>query len=173
MWSPPINHPLRRVFAGVTENTFFASLGVVDPPLVDYLSDLLVRFLHFDAVYRLKDIGGRPLTELAEMLLKAEEVPPEGRTRAEILRHIGDFTLFWTGLFPEEVHRLQTGFARDAFVSYTQQGKLSYLAAARIFDPSGTDQQHLVLVRLSSQFELCAIGLTQVRQELIRAGKLN
>ncbi len=173
MWSPPINHPLRKMFAGVTENTFFVSLGVADPQVVDYLSDLLVRFLHFDAVYRLKDIGGRPLTELAEMLLKAEEVPPEGRTKAEILRHVGDFTLFWTGLFPNEVQRLQTGFAKDAFVSYTQQGKLSYLAAARIFDPSGTDEHHTVLLKLSTQFELCAVGLTNVRQELIRAGSSN
>ena len=42
---------LRRYFAGVTEFAFETRLGVADPPLVDYLSDLLTRFIRTDAVY--------------------------------------------------------------------------------------------------------------------------
>ena len=34
-----------RFFRGLTEYAFHARLGVVDPPLVDYVSNLLVRFL--------------------------------------------------------------------------------------------------------------------------------
>ena len=40
------DHPLRRLFAGLTEQTFIDTLGLGDPPLVDYLSALLSRFLH-------------------------------------------------------------------------------------------------------------------------------
>src|SRR5262249_7391927 len=50
MWVPPTDHPLRRVFAGATEHTFMTALGVADPPLVDYLSLLLSRFLHADDI---------------------------------------------------------------------------------------------------------------------------
>ena len=51
MWDPPPEHPLRRMFAGLAEHAFFSHLGVADPPLIDYLSALLTRFIHNDAVF--------------------------------------------------------------------------------------------------------------------------
>ena len=48
------DHPLRRLFAGYTEQTFINTLGLGDPRLIDYLSELLARFIHLDAVYRLR-----------------------------------------------------------------------------------------------------------------------
>ena len=100
MWDPPPEHPLRRMFAGLAEHAFFSHLGVADPPLIDYLSALLTRFIHFDAVYRLRDAAGSPLTELTEMVIEAEQLPAGGRTRRDYYRHIGDFALFWTGRVP-------------------------------------------------------------------------
>ena len=41
------------------------------------------------------------------MMIEAEALPPEGRTSREIHRHIGDFTLFWAGVYPEALPRLQ------------------------------------------------------------------
>ena len=101
MWSKNRDHPLRRLFAGLTEQTFVETLGIGDPHLVDYLSTLLSRFIHVQAIYRLSNAQGRRLEEVADMMLEAESLPPEGRTRREIYRHIGDFTLFWTGVYPE------------------------------------------------------------------------
>src|SRR3954451_21281478 len=98
MWDPPPGHPLRRMFAGITEHTFLTTLGVADPPLVDYLSLLLSRFVSADEVYRLRDTAGRTLTELVDMLLEAQKLPPEGRTAREVYRHAGDFALFWAGV---------------------------------------------------------------------------
>ena len=63
MWSPPPDHPLRRLFAGLTEHTFFTTLGVADPRLTDYLSLLLSRFIHIDAIFRLRDVRGRSARE--------------------------------------------------------------------------------------------------------------
>ncbi|HJZ94715.1 MAG TPA: hypothetical protein VKE40_27870 [Gemmataceae bacterium] len=165
MWSTPPNHPLRRLFAGLTEHAFLTAIGVTDPPLIDYVSELLTRFTHFNAVYRLQGPHGRPLTEVAEMVMEAEEIPPEGRTRREYHRHIGDFTLFWTGLFPEAVKRQEAGWSRDSFVSYTLQGKRSYLIAGS-FDDDMYREESAVLKRLGVEFELCAVGLNRVRKEL-------
>lgn len=162
MWFAPADHPLRRLFAGLTEHAFLTRVGVTDPPLIDYVSDLLTRFTHFSAVYRFTGSHGRPLTEVAEMAMEAEEIPPEGRTRREYHRHIGDFALFWTGLFPEAVKRRE---ARDAVVSYTLQGKRSYLIAAS-FSADPYREEATVLKRLGAEFELCAFGLNQVRKEL-------
>ncbi len=157
------HHPLRRLFAGLTEQTFLATLGVADPLLVDYLSALLSRFLHMDAIYRLRNATGRRLEEVADMMFEAESLPPESRTRREFHRHIGDFTLFWTGVFPEGLNRRSAG-RKDYFIDYCEQGKRSYYIAST-FEEDDFREEAPVLRRLSVEFELCAYGLNRVRQE--------
>lgn len=164
MWDPPTGHPLRRMFAGLTEHAFLTTLGVADPPLIDYLSLLLSRFIHTDAVYRLRDSHGRQTTELVEMLIEAERLPHEGRTRREYHRHIGDFALFWSGLFPEAVNRTQYRPCKDHLVNFTTLGKRSYQIASE-FDTERFDDESAILRRLSEEFELCAVGLREVRRE--------
>ena len=165
MWYASADHPLRRLFAGLTEHAFLTSIGITDPPLIDYVSELLTRFTHFSAIYRLSGAHGRPLTEVADMVMEAEEIPPEGRTRREYHRHIGDFTLFWTGVFPEAVKRHESGWSKDSFVSYTMQGKRSYLIAGS-FENDPYREEAAVLKRLGCEFELCAVGLNRVRKQL-------
>ena len=99
------SHTLRQFFAGIAEHTFQTQLGVADPPLIDYLSELLLRFVRLDALFRIRSLAGRPLEEVAAMLIEAEQ--RIGDARREIHRHIGDFTLFWTGVFPEAVRRMR------------------------------------------------------------------
>ncbi len=164
MWSIKPDHPLRRMFAGLTEQTFLDRLGVGDPPLVDYLSELLSRFMHVDAIYRLFNVQGRRLEEVADMVLEAQAMPPEGRTRREIYRHIGDFTLFWTGVYPEALQRLRSVLRKDHFIDYCEQGKRSYYIAST-FAEEPYREEAPVLRRLSNEFELCAYGLNQVRRE--------
>jgi hypothetical protein len=164
MWSPTPEHPLRRLFAGITEQTFISRLGVGDPRLIDYLSALLSRFIHMDAVNRLRNSSGKRLEEVAEMLLEAETLPAEGRTRREYHRHIGDFTLFWTGVYPEALNRLRSALKKDSFIDYCEQGKRSYYIAST-FEDDPYREEAPVLRRLSEEFELCAYGLNQVRRE--------
>lgn len=164
MGSVPASHPLRRLFAGLTEQTFLNQLGIGDPHLIDYLSELLSRFIHMDAVYRLKNDRGRKLEEVADMLLDAAALPAEGRTRREVYRHIGDFTLFWTGVYPEALSRLRSSLSKDSFIDYCEQGKRSYYIAST-FEEDPYQEQAPVLRRLSQEFEICAYGLTQVRYE--------
>jgi hypothetical protein len=164
MWSPPPEHPIRRLFAGGTEHAFLEHLGMGDPQLIDYLSLLLSRFLHVDAVYRLRDTAGQRLEQVADMIAEAAALPPEGRTSREIHRHIGDFTLFWTGVYPEAVKRLRSAFCKDHFIDYCEQGKRSYYIAST-FEDEPYREEAPVLRRLSQEFELCAFGLNQVRRE--------
>jgi hypothetical protein len=152
------------MFAGITEHAFLTTLGVADPPLIDYLSLLLSRFVHADAVYRLRDADGRQLGELTGMVLEAEKLPAEGRTRREYHRHIGDFALFWSGVFPEAVNRMQSAPVKDHRVNFTALGKRSYYIAST-FDADAFRDEAPVLRRLSEQFELCAYGLREVRRE--------
>ena len=164
MWHANVEHPLRHYFSGITEQTFMSDLGVADPPLIDYLSELLSRFVHIDAVYRLKSGAGRRLEEVAQMLMEVEHLPPEGRTSREVHRHIGDFTLFWTGVYPEMLKKLRSVMNKDHFIDYCAQGKRSYYIAST-FEDEPFKNEAIVLRRLSERFELCAFGLTKVRHE--------
>ncbi len=165
MWEAPEEHPLRRMFAGLAEYAFFSHLGVADPQLTDYLSGLMTRFIHFDAVYRLRNAAGKPITELTEMVIEAEQLPVGGRTRREYYRHIGDFALFWTGFYPEYLDRLRSHLSKDALISYTVQGKRGYLITSRLEEAEHHDTEASLYRRLSDEFELCAIGLRKVREE--------
>jgi hypothetical protein len=139
------------------------TLGLADPPLTDYLSELLSRFVSMDVIFRLRDAQGRRLEEVVAMLMEAEVLPAEGATRREYHRHIGDFTLFWTGVYPEMLRRLRS-LTRDSFVDYCEQGKRSYYIASTFEDEPYQDEAP-VLRRLSEGFELVAFGLTQVRRQ--------
>ena len=163
MWLQP-DHPLRLYFNGVTEHTFIADLGVADPPLIDYLSEMLSRFVHIDAIFRLRSGAGKRLEEVADMLMEVEMMPREGRTSREMHRHIGDFTLFWTGVYPEVLKRMRSPMVKDHFIDYCEQGKRSYYIAST-FEDEQYREESPVLRRLSERFELCAYGLTQVRRE--------
>ena len=79
-------------------------------------------------------------------------------------RHIGDFTLFWTGVYPEALKRLRSLLNKDHFIDYCTQGKRSYYIAST-YESDPYAEEAPVLRRLSEQFELCACGLSQVRRE--------
>ena len=81
--------------------------------------------------------------------------------RRECHRHVGDFTLFWTGVYPEALGRLAGPGVPDHLIHYQVQGKRSYYVASTL---EGGDAAP-VLRRLSHEFELCAYGLSRVRRE--------
>src|SRR5215211_1387056 len=62
----------RRFFTGLTEYAFEARLGVADPPLVDYLAELLVRFVRSDAIYPLRSVRGQRLVAVVDLLAEAQ-----------------------------------------------------------------------------------------------------
>jgi hypothetical protein len=153
---------LRDMFAALTEQTFQVDLGIADPQLTDYLADLLLRFIRCDALYRFRSIVGRRLEDVAGMMLEAEQ--RQGKPRREIHRHIGDFTLFWVGVYPEALSRLQSPDSRDHLLDYFEQGKRAYRIAS-LFDDEPYEAEAPVLRRLSEEFELCSVGLQHVRKE--------
>jgi hypothetical protein len=154
---------LSRFFAGICESVFQTRLGVADPPMVDYLSDLMLRFARLDSVHRVRNLAGRPVLEVADMLSEAEH--RVGLARRDVHRHIGDVTLFWTGVYPESLAKLRGKETKDFFIDYCAQGKRAYFIASTIDTDRQEDAPNELLHRLSSQFELCAYGLGEVRRE--------
>ena len=158
----PNRSTLDKFFSGLNEFIFQSKLGVADVQMIDYLNDLLMRFVRVDSLHRVRRKNGRPATEVFHMLYEAEK--RIGLARREVHRHIGDFTLFWSGMYPESLRRTKASTAVDSFVDYCRQGKRAYAIAAEI-DGGGDRPPSELLHRLSDQFELCAYGLREVRRE--------
>jgi hypothetical protein len=154
---------LARYFTGLCEHVFQMRLGVADPPLVDYLSDLMLRFARLDSVQRVRSLAGKPVVEVADMLAEAES--RVGLARRDVHRHIGDVTLFWTGVYPESLTKLRSVETKDFFVDYCAQGKRAYYIASTIETDRSEDAPNELLERLSFEFEMCAYGLGEVRRE--------
>jgi len=165
----PADHPLRKLFAAMVERAFLMNLGVHDTAVNTYLADVLADFSHMRNLYRIRDLAGRPLHEVADMLVEADirlNATSFNRER-EVHKHIGDFILFWTGLFPDALPRMQDSSRKDNLIDYVQQGKSSYAIAAS-HDYGAYREQSSVLHRLSDEFELCMVGLNMVRNEMNR-----
>lgn len=136
-----------------------------DEGLLDYLAQMLARFTLFDNVYRLRTDAGQRLTDVADMLVEGDvrlNATSFARER-EVHRHIGDFTLFWTGVFPESVPRLK-GFGHDLLIDYRRQGKESYHIVST-FDLGRYRDEAPLFRKLSDDFDRCADGLRHVRDQ--------
>ncbi len=159
----PVSKTLERYFCGFAEHIFHSRLGIADTELVTYISDLLIRFTKMESMHRIRHLNGRPATEVVGMMAEAEQ--RIGIAKREVHRHIGDFALFWTGLYPESLRELQGPDRRDQFVSYCHQGKRAYEIASEIEPDSEVLAPCALLKRLSEQFEMCAYGLREVRRQ--------
>ncbi|TWU60620.1 hypothetical protein Poly51_08980 [Rubripirellula tenax] len=154
---------IERFFVGLSECIFHSKLGVVDVQLVDYVADMMIRFIRTDDIHRIRRPNGRPATEVLLMFREAEQ--RIGLARREVHRHIGDFTLFWSGMYPESLRATKAASTSEQFFDYCQQGKRAYAIAAEI-DGGETRPSSDVLMSLSDQFEMCAYGLREIRREL-------
>jgi hypothetical protein len=153
---------LRRFFSGVTESAFYGRLGIADPPLVDYISEMLARFIRYDEIYSVRTPFGQRLTQVADMVAEADQ--RHGLARRQAHRHIGDFTLFWTGLYPEMVDGMRRPGTKDSLLDYQAQGKRAYHIASTI-PVEKESAPTVILQQLSEQYELCVYGLGEIRRQ--------
>ena len=156
MFSARNPEDLDRFFRGLAEHAFHGRLGVVDPPLVDYVSDLLVRFIRNDpAGARTAPRGEERPGDVVVRMLAVVHDRPAGQA-ADDYRRIGDYTLFWSGVYPEAVRRGQP-------VDFRVTGKRAYRIAS-VLEPEGAAVERRLLARLSEEYDVCVAGLAEVRR---------
>jgi hypothetical protein len=163
-------HPLRTMFAELIHRRLLGTAQMNDISAARYIAGLLVDFCHVDNLYRIRDSKGKRMEEVAEMLIASNPLldGPSFIYEREVRKHIGDYTLFLAGLFPEYVARIGKQHTRpDSFVDYVKAGKESYSVVAS-FDQFEFKEEAPLFRRLSQEFELCVFGLNLVKQDLDR-----
>lgn len=162
------NHPLRALFAELVRTRLLGTAQLNDIPVARYVAGVLVEFCHADNLYRIRNGSGEALEDVGEMLIASNPLL-EGRSfiyEREVRKHVGDYTLFLTGMFPEHVARIHRQKRRlDSFVDYLKAGKESYAVVAS-FDQFEFRDEARLFRRLSDRFELCVFALNLMRQDL-------
>jgi hypothetical protein len=141
---------LRRFFDDAVRCSL-RDLSCRDDPAADYLADLLTRFARTDSLYP-RGLRLRRLESVTDTLLEIQEVwddaSPYFRPEQEVAlrRHIGDYTLFMTGVFQE---RVEHGCATRYYIT---EGKRAYRFVAE-HERSAARPVAPLFRRLSERFE--------------------
>jgi hypothetical protein len=157
------NHPLRRLFAELVAKELPA-----DHEVAAYVANLLIDFVHVDQLYRIRNCRGKRLEGVGEMLVESNPAldAPSFEREREVRKHIGDYTLFLTGMFPEYVATLpRRGLRLDSIIDYVKAGKESYRIVAA-FDQFEYRHVAPLFRRLAEDFEYCVHGLNRVKSDL-------
>jgi hypothetical protein len=156
--SIPEDHPVRLVFHELTERGL-GELQLRDKDTIDYLTNLLIEFIHPDNLYRIQDDYGKRLQYIGDILQQANrEISPN--LRQECYRHLGDLTLFNLGLFPES---LTYGRKLVSPSFYVAQGQRSYTLVADLIAEKDQQEEVELFRKLSGQFMQCVAGLNWVK----------
>jgi hypothetical protein len=165
----PQENSLRQLFHEVVFDCYESRLGMHDKEISTYVADLLTDFCYAENVYRIRDTRGKPLQAIEEMLLAADPVHGTAASfgeEREVRKHIGDYTLFFTGMYPDSLHNARPRFGKSYF-DLVRAGKESYYIVSQ-FDLFEYAEEAPFFARLANSFESCIYGLHMVRGELDR-----
>jgi hypothetical protein len=159
------DHPLRMFFVDALHESLNHRLGIDEGEDVkEYLVSMLLRFLHNDAIYDIRNAQGRRIESVTEMAAEGDvrlNADSFQRER-EVHKHIGDFLLFWSGLYPEFLQYLKAPTSKDAIVNVVEQGRFSYHVAST-FEYPPFEQEAETFKKLSENFVEYQYGLRLVR----------
>jgi len=156
---------LRRFFDRVVRSSF-RDLALHDEPVAAYLADLLTRFARTEQLFP-PGVTAPRLETVVDLLLEAQAAWDEAAAHfgpereINVRRHIGDYTLFMTGVFRERVERIaSTGW-------YVSQGKRAYRFVSeheRATARPAVRQGGPLYARLAERFEHYAWALDYARR---------
>src|SRR6184192_2235869 len=163
------DHPLQKLFMELVARHYAHEIGIRDPELVGYVAHLLAEFCDAEQLFKLSNTAGRPLSDVGEMLLESDPVfgpAPSFDRERQVRKHIGDYTLFFTGMFPESINRFRLRNDRlENFVDWMKAGKESYYIVSK-FEYFEYSKVAPLFAKLSENFEQCVYGLNQVKNDL-------
>jgi hypothetical protein len=163
------NHPLEPFFQQAVRKSYEGKLGIKDPDVTGYVAHMLCEFSEADNLYKLRGEDGRPIEDLAAMMVAADPVngtAPSFDAERAMRKHIGDYALFVAGMYPQAVdssRRLR--YKHPSLEELIQVGKESYFIVSQ-FNLFEYEEEAPLFGRLSERFERWILGLTLVREDL-------
>lgn len=158
-------HPLRNMMLRLVRESARTHVGEVDEDAETYVASVVMRFAHADAsILQQRD---REVEDLFEMLaagdirLAAESFDDERRAH----KHIGDYLLFWEGIYPEHLRQMRKQGRAAGFINPVVQGRSSYYVVST-FRFGKYAREADLFERLSERFVNYLRALRSLRREI-------
>jgi hypothetical protein len=165
----PESHPLQQLFIELVGRHYGEEIGIRDPQIVNYVSQLLAEFCDVEQLFKIRNAAGQPLSDVGEMLVESNPVygpAPSFDHERQVRKHIGDYTLFFAGMFPESINHFRLRRQRmENFIDWMKAGKESYYIVSK-FEFFEYTKVAPLFASLSQHFEQCVYGLNLVKNDL-------
>ncbi len=165
----PESHPLQQLFRELVTMHYSEDVGLRDLEVSGYVASVLSEFCEAENLFKIRDAAGRQLHDVGEMLLQSDPVygpAPSFDRERQVRKHIGDFTLFFTGMFPESIQHFRLRRQRmENFIDFMRAGKESYYLVSK-FEHFEYQKVAPLFAKLSREFEKCVYGLNMVKNDL-------
>ena len=165
----PESHPLQELFTELIHDHFDHDIGIRDAEVQDYIANVMSEFCEAEQLYKVSNAQGRRLDDVGEMLLETDPIygpAPSFDRERQVRKHIGDYVLFLSGMFPESINHFRLRRQRlENFVDFMKAGKESYYIVSK-FDQFEYARLAPLFAKLSKEFESCVYGLNLVKGDL-------
>lgn len=162
------SNPLQQLFYELIGRNY-EEIGVRSAEVQSYVATMLTEFCETGNLYKIRDASGRPLADVGEMLLESDPVygPAASFDRErQVRKHIGDYSLFFTGMFPESLNWSRLRRSRlESIVDFVKAGKESYYIVSK-FEHFEYAKVAPLFRSMARDFELMVYGLNQVKNDL-------
>jgi hypothetical protein len=162
------SNPLQQFFTAVVGHSY-DEIGVCNVEVQGYVATLLTDFCEIDNLYKIRTADGRRLCDVGEMLLESDPVyghAPSFDRERQVRKHIGDYALFFSGMFPESLNNARLRRSRmDSLVDFVKAGKESYYIVSK-FEHFEYARVAPLFRTMAREFEALVYGLNQVKNEL-------
>ena len=162
------SNPLHQFFTAIVEHNY-DEVGVRSAEVQTYVATLLSEFCEIENLYKIKNSDGRRLSDVGEMLLASDPVygsAPSFDRERQVRKHIGDYALFFSGMFPESLNGARLRRSRmESLIDFVRAGKESYYIVSK-FEHFEYAKVAPLFRRMSQEFEQLVYGLNQVKNEL-------
>lgn len=164
----PESSSLQRFFQEVVERNY-DEVGVRNSEVHAYVANLLAEFCEAETLYKIRNAEGRSLCDLGEMLLESDPVygpAPSFDRERQVRKHIGDYSLFFSGMFPEGLNHSRLRRSRlESLIDFVKAGKESYYIVSK-FEHFEYAKVAPLFRKMSQEFERLVYGLNHVKNEL-------
>jgi len=161
-------HPLEPFFQQMVRNSYVGKLGINDVSITQYVARLLCEFSESEKLYKVKDENGKSIQALEDLVRAADPVHGTAASfdaERAVRKHIGDYALFVSGMYPESMDPWRRRFGQQSFDELVMVGKQSYYIVSQ-FDLEEYAAEAPMFGKLSEWFDRCIYGLQLVRDEL-------
>jgi hypothetical protein len=162
-----INHPLRKLFkTAIKQSSRFNP--ILNRQAAEYIEEeILSEFLHMDRLFKIRDASGRRLEDIADMLAEGDIRMNASSYEREFFvhKHIGDYTLFMLGLFPEYLKRRRGKefIMGNLIIPGGNLSELYFIQGKRSYRIASTFDQTKIFSDLAEHFEMYRNTLEFVR----------